>query len=313
VLATDVVRQDRLGSRCPAVVDVKPTEHARDLDRLGQVDVQDGFRRHPLPNALVRSALVEVQLVLAEKRAKMAQTAVRITSRRRPRPRGRTPDRTCRRDPAAGRLERPPCWLLCASGREHGGSRRTRAAPPATQLVLQVGDASGGLWPWEPRQAMNATRHDRTRPGYQAGYRTRADCRWMPRGSPRMWRFGLGGHRTSRCGAQTSATSRPRPRPQVLVTHAALYSPRRTPAPPGIEQDRVDAIEHATMGQEDLARILHAGSALHHRLGQVADRSRNRSDRADDEPVADGASVENLRIGKESSESTSRALSLPLP
>jgi hypothetical protein len=71
VLATDVVRQDRLGSRCPAVVDVKPTEHARDLDRLGQVDVQDRFRRHPLPNALVRSALVEVQLVLAENRAKM--------------------------------------------------------------------------------------------------------------------------------------------------------------------------------------------------------------------------------------------------
>jgi hypothetical protein len=65
VLAIHVVRQDRRGSRCPAVVDVKPTEHARDSDRLGQVDVQDGLRRHALPDPLVRSALVEVQLVLA--------------------------------------------------------------------------------------------------------------------------------------------------------------------------------------------------------------------------------------------------------
>ena len=66
VLATDVVRQDRLGSRCPAVVDVKPTEHARDLDRLGPGRCPGRFRRHPLPNALVRSALVVVPLVLAK-------------------------------------------------------------------------------------------------------------------------------------------------------------------------------------------------------------------------------------------------------
>src|SRR5258705_2097383 len=72
VLATDVVRQDRLGSRCPAVVDVKLTEHARDLDRLGQVDVQDGFRRHPLPTALVRSALVVVGDVIPEQAKQMA-------------------------------------------------------------------------------------------------------------------------------------------------------------------------------------------------------------------------------------------------
>ena len=58
---------DRHRSRRPAVVDVKPAEHTRDLDRLGQVDVQDGFRRHALSNPLVRSALVEVQLVLAER------------------------------------------------------------------------------------------------------------------------------------------------------------------------------------------------------------------------------------------------------
>jgi len=37
---------------------VKPTEHARDFDRLGQVDVQDGLRRHALPDSLVSSALV---------------------------------------------------------------------------------------------------------------------------------------------------------------------------------------------------------------------------------------------------------------
>jgi hypothetical protein len=61
-LATDVVRQDRLGSRCPAILDVKPTEHARDLDRLGQVDIQDEFRRHPLPPGSDRQAAGAVEL-----------------------------------------------------------------------------------------------------------------------------------------------------------------------------------------------------------------------------------------------------------
>ena len=66
VLATDVVRQDRHESSGPAVVDVKPAEHARDLDRLGRVDVHDGLRRHTLPDPLVGPVLVEVQLVPAD-------------------------------------------------------------------------------------------------------------------------------------------------------------------------------------------------------------------------------------------------------
>jgi hypothetical protein len=48
VLATDVIRRDHDSSRRPAVVDVKPAEQARDPDRLGRVDVQDGIRRHAL-------------------------------------------------------------------------------------------------------------------------------------------------------------------------------------------------------------------------------------------------------------------------
>ncbi len=71
MLATDVVRKDRHESSGPAVVDVKPAEHARDLDRLGRVDVQDGLRRHTLPDPLVGPVLVEVQLVLAHKRCEM--------------------------------------------------------------------------------------------------------------------------------------------------------------------------------------------------------------------------------------------------
>jgi hypothetical protein len=50
-----------------------------------------------------------------------------------------------------------------ASGREHGGSQRTRTAPPATRFVLQVGDASAqchsnpDVGPW-PRRAARAAR-----------------------------------------------------------------------------------------------------------------------------------------------------------
>jgi len=54
-----------------AVVDAKPTEHARDLDRFGRVDAQYGLRWHTLPDPLVRSALVEVPLVLADERCEM--------------------------------------------------------------------------------------------------------------------------------------------------------------------------------------------------------------------------------------------------
>ena len=71
VLATDAVRQDRHGSRRPAVVNVKPAEHARDLDRPGRVGVQDRLRRYALSKPLVRAALVEVAGVLANKRCKM--------------------------------------------------------------------------------------------------------------------------------------------------------------------------------------------------------------------------------------------------
>jgi DNA-binding transcriptional regulator/RsmH inhibitor MraZ len=50
----DVVQSDRHGSRSSAVVDVKAADHARDLDRLGRVNVPNGLRQH----ALVRSALI---------------------------------------------------------------------------------------------------------------------------------------------------------------------------------------------------------------------------------------------------------------
>jgi hypothetical protein len=71
VLATDVVRQDRHESSGPAVVDVKPAEHALDLDRLGPVEGHDRPRGRALPECLVRSALVKVQLVLPHERCEM--------------------------------------------------------------------------------------------------------------------------------------------------------------------------------------------------------------------------------------------------
>jgi hypothetical protein len=60
VLATELIRRDRRGLRCPAVVDVKPTEHARDYDRLGRVVGHHGARRHALAKPLVRATLVEI-------------------------------------------------------------------------------------------------------------------------------------------------------------------------------------------------------------------------------------------------------------
>jgi hypothetical protein len=57
--------------RCPAIVDVEPAEHARDRDRLRRVGDRQGTRWYALLDALVRSALVEVALVLAQKVGKM--------------------------------------------------------------------------------------------------------------------------------------------------------------------------------------------------------------------------------------------------
>src|SRR3954466_1992162 len=71
VLATDLVRQDHDASRCPAIVDVEPTEHARDRDRLGHVRDRQGSRWCALLDALVRSALCEVVLVSGKRVGKM--------------------------------------------------------------------------------------------------------------------------------------------------------------------------------------------------------------------------------------------------
>ena len=71
MLATDLVRQDRDASCRPAIVDVEPAEHARDRDRLRRVNDRQGTRWYALLDALVRSALVEVALVLAQKVGKM--------------------------------------------------------------------------------------------------------------------------------------------------------------------------------------------------------------------------------------------------
>jgi hypothetical protein len=48
MLATDLVRQDRHESRLPCGSRREATEHARDFDRPGPVDVEDGLRRHAL-------------------------------------------------------------------------------------------------------------------------------------------------------------------------------------------------------------------------------------------------------------------------
>ena len=59
MLATDVIRPDRHGSRRPAVVNVKPTENALDRDWLGRVDDRHRIRWYALAEPLMRPTLVE--------------------------------------------------------------------------------------------------------------------------------------------------------------------------------------------------------------------------------------------------------------
>jgi len=160
VLATELIRPDRRGLRCPAVVDVKPTEHARDYDRLGRVDGHHGSRRYALAKPLVRATLVEVALVLTKHRREVQIASEQHVieqffdvrsrqivplrnscsapgprfgspSRRLLAPRGRTPARTCRRDPAAARPAHPrPLWR-CATA--------VRSMPASDDASLQRG------------------------------------------------------------------------------------------------------------------------------------------------------------------------------
>ena len=70
MLATLRVRQERDGSRCSPVVDVKASEHASDDDRLGRISVgRDDWR--PLAKSLMWPGLIEIAAILPGKSIEM--------------------------------------------------------------------------------------------------------------------------------------------------------------------------------------------------------------------------------------------------
>src|SRR5216684_3877679 len=67
----------------------------------------------------------------------------------------------------------------------------------------------------------------------------------------------------------------------------------------GIENERIDAVENAPVAWDDAARVLHLVGALEHRLAQVANRSDDASEHADDQAVRYGQGVEKGRLRHE--------------
>lgn len=117
-----------------------------------------------------------------------------------------------------------PCWLPCASGRGHGGSRGAPAARPATPFVLQVGgcvcrvsleSGRGSLVAWAALVAAGPAQiAERDR-------RSRRGCGPVPAGADRRRRSIVGGKvqrdRVLRMEVGTAARNKMRHDPVQII------------------------------------------------------------------------------------------------